>query len=334
MLRFTIARARNQVYPFFSEAYGVSRGDTALEKTAFGSFSDILSICRKLGKVTISVAAAQDEDVLGAVLAAQREGIADAVLVGDGPRIEALARQVGVSPLEILHEPDEAKAALRAAALVRDGRANALMKGLVNTSDFLRAVLDPESGLKNGTLLSHLAAFELPGHSKLMFHSDGGINISPGLEEKKDILLNAVRALSRIGIREPKVAILSANEQVNPKMPSTTDARALVEMRERGEIPAGILEGPIALDVAVSRKAAKHKGIVSRISGDVDLFLVPNIEAGNLLGKALVYYANAKMAGLVLGAACPIVLTSRSESAEGKLYSIALASLIAMSPAR
>lgn len=304
-----------------------------MAQESFGNFTDILAICRKLGKVRISVAVAQDEDVLRAVWAARDAGIADAVLVGDRGRIEAIAAKAEVGSLDIVHEPDEVAAARRAASLVREGRADALMKGLVNTSDFLRAVLDPDSGLRKGSLLSHLAAFEVPGLSKLMFHTDGGINIAPGLEEKKAILLNALGALARVGIREPKTALLSANEQVNPKMPSTTDARALVEMRARGEIPAGILEGPIALDVAVSRRAAEHKKIRSEISGDADLFLVPNIEAGNLLGKALVYYAKAKMAGLVLGAACPIVLTSRSETAEGKLHSIALASLIALSPA-
>lgn len=304
-----------------------------MTQEAFGTFSDILAICRKLGKVRISVAAAQDEDVLRAVWAARDAGIADAVLVGDRGKIEAIAEKAGVGSLDIVHEPEEAAAARRAVALVREGRADALMKGLINTSDFLRAVLDAETGLRKGSLLSHLAAFEIPGLSKLTFHTDGGINIAPGLEDKKAILLNALEALTRVGIREPKVALLSANEQVNPKMPSTTDARALVEMRARGEIPAGILEGPIALDVAVSRRAAEHKGIRSEISGDADLFLVPNIETGNVLGKALVYYGKAKMAGLVLGAACPIVLTSRSETAEGKLHSIALASLIAMSPA-
>lgn len=302
-----------------------------MANTAIGTYSDIMRTCKKLGRVTLSVAAAQDEDVLKAVWAAQGEGLADAILVGDEGMIRALAERTKMTSLNIVHEPDPVKAALKAAVLVRDGKANALMKGLVNTSDFLRAVLDSKSGLKTGALLSHLAAFELPGQAKLQFHTDGGINISPQLAEKKEILINAVRALARIGIPEPKVALLSANEQVNPKMPSTTDARALVEMRERGEIPAGILEGPVALDVAVSRKAAEHKGISSRISGDADLFLVPNIEAGNLLGKALVYYGKAKMAGLVLGAACPVVLTSRSETAEGKLHSIALASLIAMS---
>lgn len=297
------------------------------------NFSDVLKTCKKHGKIILSVAVAQDEDVLRAVWAARAEGIAEAILVGDEEKIKSIAEQAHEGSLNIVHEPDETKAARKAVLLVRDGKANALMKGLINTSDFLRAVLDPESGLKAGALLSHLAAFELPGQPKLQFHTDGGINISPCLEDKKAILLNALGALASLGMQNPKVAVLSANEKVNPKMQSTTDAQALSEMRKTGDIPNGVIEGPIALDVAISPKAAKHKGIESAVSGDVDLFLVPNIESGNLLGKALVYYARAKMAGLVLGAACPIVLTSRAETAEGKLFSIALASLIAKSRA-
>lgn len=293
------------------------------------TFSDVVARCKALGKTTLSVAVAEDPDVMGAIRSAQEEGIVEAVLVGDERRIRPLAQAAGIRDPRIVHEPDEAAAALHAAALVRDGGADALMKGLVNTSDFLRAVLAPESGLRAGSILSHLAAFEIPGQPKLQYHTDGGINIAPALAEKKAILLNALGALARLGLREPKIALLSANEKVNPKMSSTTDAEALVGMRKTGEIPAGILEGPIAFDVAVSRHAAEHKGIESRISGDVDLFLMPNIETGNILGKALVYYGNAKLAGIVLGARCPIVLTSRSESSEGKLHSIALACLIA-----
>jgi phosphate butyryltransferase len=276
-----------------------------MDVPALRTFSDVLATCKGLGKTIVSVAVAQDEDVLRAVWAAQEEGLADAVLVGDEGRIRSIADRAGIGTGRIVHEPDESRAALRAVRLVRDGEAGALMKGLINTSDFLRAVLDSQSGLKTGALLSHLAAFEIPGQDKLIFHTDGGINITPGLTEKKAILLNALEALARAGIGNPKVALLSANEKVNPKMPSTTDARALAERRASGEIPFGILEGPIALDVAVSPAAAAHKGIQSAISGDVDLFLVPNIESGNLLGKTLVYYARAKMAGLVLGAACP-----------------------------
>ena len=295
------------------------------------NFENVLARCRELGKIILSVAVAQDEEVLRAVWAAQDEGLADAVLVGDAEKIRGIAGPERADSLNIIHEPDDAAAARKACSLVRDGAADALMKGLINTSDFLKAVLAPESGLRTGSLLSHLAVFEVPGQSKLQFHTDGGINISPGLPEKKEILMNALRALAAIGIRNPKVAVLSANEKINPKMPSTTDAQALSDMRKSGQIPLGIVEGPIALDVAISPQAALHKGIRSEISGDVDLFLVPNIESGNLLGKAMIYFAKAKMAGLVLGAACPIVLTSRAETAEGKLHSIAMASLVARS---
>jgi phosphate butyryltransferase len=203
------------------------------------------------------------------------------------------------------------------------------MKGKINSSDFLRAVLNSNNGLRTGRLLSHLAAYELPGAEKLIFLTDGGMNIAPSLADKKDILVNAMLALSAIGIKKPAVAILTANEIVSPKMPATVDAKALVEMSEKGELPPGIIEGPIAMDVAINPAAAEHKGLTSRVSGKVDLILMPNIETGNALGKALIHYANAKMAGIVLGATHPIILTSRAETADGKLNSIALACLIA-----
>ena len=283
---------------------------------------------RSGGPVTISVAVAQDQDVLEAVKAGEKAGIARAILVGDENLINPLREKVGLSPeTPVIHEPDANKAAMRAVSLVKKGEARVLMKGLINSSDFLKAVLTPTEGLRTGRLLSHLAVFEIPGEEKLVFHTDGGINIAPNLEEKKDILVNAMLALKAIGIANPYVALLTANEMVNPKMPATVDAKALVEMSRQGELPPGVVEGPIALDVAVSPQAAKHKGITSRISGKVDLFLVPNIETGNALGKSLIYYAKAKMAGLVLGATHPIVMTSRAETAEGKLHSIALACL-------
>jgi len=202
------------------------------------------------------------------------------------------------------------------------------MKGLVNSSDFMRAVLNAEAGLRTGRLLSHLAVFEVPGQRKLLFLSDGGINIAPGLEEKRQILENALGALAAMGYREPKVGILTANEQVNPKMSATTDAAALVEAWRSGafSVPC-VVEGPVALDVAVCPEAARHKRIDSAITGEVDLLIMPNIEAGNVCGKTLIHFAGARMAGLVLGAAAPIVMTSRAETAEGKRDSIALACL-------
>ncbi|OGO80420.1 MAG: phosphate butyryltransferase [Clostridiales bacterium GWC2_40_7] len=294
----------------------------------FKNYSDVMTACTKVGKFTISVAVAQDEDVLNAVKMASEYDLADALLVGDETKITPILEKLKFINAKVIHEPDDQLAVKRAVSLIRDKQADVLMKGLINSSDFMRAVLDSNSGLKKGSLLSHLAVYEIPGQRKLFFMTDGGLNINPDLNEKRGILLNAIDALERMGIDNPKVAILSANEKVNSKMQSTVDAKALVEMREKGEIPTGFIEGPIALDVAISKKAAEHKGIKSEISEDVDLYMVHNIDAGNLLGKTLMYYANAKMAGLVLGAVCPIVLTSRAETSEGKLNSIAMANLL------
>lgn len=294
------------------------------------SFQEILARGKSFGKVTISVAAAQDSDVLQAVKAAQDNGLADAILVGDANVIESLAAKTGLSPdTRIVNETDVVKAALTAVSLVRAGEAQVLMKGLINSSDFLRAVLNSEKGLRTGRLLSHLACLEVPGNEKLMFVTDGGMNILPSLGDKKDILMNSVLALHNMGVDCPKVALLTANEMVNPKMPATTNAQTLVQLSVAGELPRCIVEGPIALDVAVNPEAGRHKGITSRIAGQVDIFLVPNIETGNVMGKTLIQFAKAKMAGIVLGAANPIVMTSRAETPEGKLYSMAAACLAA-----
>ncbi len=292
------------------------------------SMNDVMEQARKLGKVTVSVAAAQDRDVLVAVKEAAAAGIVDAILVGDAGIIRPLANEIGLpAATRIIDEPDIDKAALTAVSLVSAGQAQILMKGLINSSNFLRAALNPERGLRSGRILCHFAAFEIPGEKKLAFHTDGGMNIAPTLAEKKEILINALTTLKTIGIDKPNVAVLTANEQVNPKMPATLDAQALAKMGEDGELPPCVVEGPIAMDVAASAEAAKHKGISSKIAGQVDLFLVPNIEAGNMVGKTLVNYAKAKIAGMILGATHPIVMVSRSDSAEAKVHSIALACL-------
>lgn len=294
----------------------------------YHSFQEILERVKSRGKVTVSVAAAQDLEVLEAIKLAHEAGIANAILVGDEAQIKPMLDKAGLpANTPIINEPDTSQAALKAVSLVHKGEAQVLMKGLVNSSDFLRAVLNKEEGLRTGRLLSHLAAFEIPGQHKLLFVTDGGMNIAPNLQEKKDILISSMLTLNAMGIDMPRVAILTANEIVNPKMPATVDAKALADMSAAGELPPGIVEGPIAFDVAVSSEAAKHKKIKSQVAGQVDLIVAPNIETGNSIGKTLIYYAGAKMAGLVLGAANPIVMTSRAETAEGKLNSIALACL-------
>lgn len=294
----------------------------------FRNFQEVLEKAKERKKLTISVAVAQDRDILKAIKLAEEVGLANAILVGNKDELIPLLEEVGFSSdISIIHEPDINKAALKAVSLVRRGDAQVLMKGMINSSDFLRAVLDDEEGLRSGRLLSHLAAFEIPGQEKLIFHTDGGMNIAPDLEQKKEILINAILALNAMGIEKPNVAVLAANEKVSPKMPATVDAKGLVEMWENGVFPPSVVEGPIALDVAVSPEAAAHKGIKSKITGNVDLFLMPTIDAGNICGKTLIYYLKAKMAGVVLGATNPIVLASRAETAQGKLNSIALACL-------
>lgn len=294
----------------------------------FRNFHEVLEKAKERKKLTISVAVAQDRDILKAIKIAEEAGLANAILVGSKDELIPMLEEMGLSSdISIVHEPDINKAALKAVSLVRRGEAQVLMKGMINSSDFLRTVLDDGEGLRTGRLLSHLAAFEVPGQEKLIFHTDGGMNIVPDLEQKKEILINAILALNAMGIEKPNVAVLAANEKVSPKMPATVHAQALVQMWQKGEFPPSVVEGPIALDVAVSQEAAFHKGIKSNISGEVDLFLLPNIEAGNICGKTLIYYARAKMAGVILGAANPIVMASRAETAQGKLNSIALACL-------
>ncbi|SET81949.1 phosphate butyryltransferase [Natronincola peptidivorans] len=294
----------------------------------YRNYKEVLEKAKSLGPVTISVAVAQDKDVLEAIRYAKEAGLAKAVLVGDETLIKPLLEEIGLSKdTKIVHEADPIKAALTAVSLVKKGEAQVLMKGLVNSSDFLKAVLDPEVGLRTGRLLSHLAVFEIPGQDRLIYITDGGMNIAPNLEEKKDILTNAILALQAIGIKKPNAAVLTANEAVHPKMQATVDAKALADMSDEGLLPEATVEGPIAFDVAISEEAAEHKGLKSKIAGKADLFLVPTIETGNVLGKALIYCAKAKMAGLILGATHPIVMTSRAETAEGKLNSIALACL-------
>jgi len=295
----------------------------------YKNFSEISASLKNSQPIRVVVASAQDAAVLQAIQGMYHHGFAQAILVGDSNKIKAIMDQLEFDiPIDIIHEKDARNAALISAELVSSGKADILMKGLINSSDFLKAILDHKSGLRTQHLLSHLATFEIPGFSKLAFYTDGGMNLFPDLKDKIEITVNGIEAMHSIGIENPNVAVLTANEVINPKMPATVDAASLVEMNQDGKLPRCRMEGPIALDVALSPDAAVHKGIQSEISGNVDLFIVPNIEAGNMIGKSLMYYAGAKMAGVILGAACPIVMTSRAENAEGKINSIALASLI------
>ena len=291
---------------------------------------------RLLGSARVAVAAAADSELLRAIGMAQAEKLIKPVLVGDVPLIEKYAAEIGLnlSEAELIHESDAVAAAQRAVDAVVDGQADFLMKGLVNSSDFLRAVLRPERGLRTGRLLSHLAAFQTPNYHKLLFVTDGGMNIAPDLKQKKEILTNTLNYLHNIGMDAINVIALTANEAVNPKMPATVDAQALSEMGEAGEFPGAVVEGPLALDCAVSAAALRHKGLESKVNGNVDVLLVPTIEVGNALGKSLIYFGGATMAGIILGAKVPIVLTSRSDTPAGKLMALVMASLSRMNQSR
>ena len=294
------------------------------------TMEDILTAAAAKGQRTIAVAAAQDTEVLKAVKQAMDAGIAKAILVGDGDKImeAAAASDVNVSDFEIMDTPDKAEACREAVGLVSSGKAHMVMKGLVDTAVLLKAVLEDRVGLKTGQVLSHVAIMEIEGYKRVFYITDAAMNIAPDLKQKKQIIENAVAVAHAMGNPNPKVALLAAVEKVNPKMPSTLDAAELVKMNEQGEIKGCILGGPFALDNAISESAAKHKGIDHPVAGRADILVVPSIEAGNLLYKSAVFFSKANVAGIIVGAKAPVVLTSRADSDTAKLRSIALGALL------
>lgn len=295
------------------------------------SFSEIINIAKERGPKVISVACAQDSDVLKAVEGARKEGIAAAILVGDEPKIKEIASELGIdlNNYEIIHEEDLSKASLKAVELVSSGRAHLVMKGLVDTSIILKAVLDKEVGLRTGCPLSHIAVFKIPSYDRLFFVTDAAMTLKPDLETKKKLIENAVSVAHALDIEEPKVAVLCAKEKVNDKMVCTLDAKELEDMNKRGEIKGCMVGGPFALDNAVSEEAAKLKGMDHPVGGKADILLVPDLESGNILYKSMVFFAQGENAGIIVGAKAPIVLTSRADSDVSKLNSIALGVLSA-----
>ncbi len=293
---------------------------------SFENFYQVIAAVKELPPCKLCVAAAAEESVLEAVRDSRKEGLVDFVLIGHEEQIwrQAMTVSLNLQGIEIIDIADPVEATHRAVKEVAAGRADILMKGMVNSSDFLRAVLNPEGGMRRDRILSHFAIYEIPGYYRLIYMTDGGLNVSPNLEQKISILQNSIDFLHSIGIEEPKVAVLSANEKVDPKIPATVDAQALKEIAAE-VFPGAIIDGPAPLDIAVSLESALHKGIDSPIAGKADLLLVPNIEAGNILGKAIIYFAGGRMGGLVLGASRPVILTSRNEPPMGKMASIALA---------
>jgi phosphate butyryltransferase len=297
----------------------------------YGSLNELVEAARGLPPARIAVAAGHDVDVIAALKEAADLRLATGILVGQAVKIRALA-QVMDLPLDagqVIDEPDDSTAARKAIALVREGRADLLMKGKIGTSKLVRAVLDRETGLRTGRQLSQVVVFQVPGFHRLMILSDAAINIAPTLEQKAEICRNAIEVAHAIGIPKPNLAALCALEFVNSGMPATVDAAALAAMGRRGQIAGAYIEGPLAMDVPLSRFAAERKGIDSPLVENTDIFIAPNIEAANILYRAITYFARGESGGVVMGARVPLVLLSRAESPETKIRSIAIAMHVA-----
>jgi phosphate butyryltransferase len=291
---------------------------------------DLVNMAAKNGRRTLIVAVAQDKEVLLAVKSASVAGLVKPLLVGDPEQIKVAAGEAGldISSFEIIQETDNQLACNKAAGLARDNKGSILMKGMVATGTLMKAVLDKANGLMTGSLLSHIAFFESPYYHKLICVTDAALNISPDLQEKAGIISNAVNALHRLGVALPKVGVLAAVETVNPKMEATTHAAMLVSMQKRNQIKGCLIDGPLALDNAISAEAAHHTGIVSEVAGDADILLAPDITSGNILYKSLIFLGGAVTAAMIVGASVPVVLTSRSDTDRSKFLSIALAAAL------
>jgi phosphate butyryltransferase len=290
-------------------------------------FEHIENLVAGLSPGRIAVAAAHDDHVLQSVSEVCAKGYATPILIGDKEKIIQIADklQIDVSHLTMIKELDERRSADIAVNMVNNGEADVIMKGLLQTADFLKAVLEKDKGLRTNALLSHVGFYEIEGYPKLLCITDGGINIAPDLRQKVEIIRNAVEVARALGIECPKVAVLAAIETVNPAMPSTLDAAALAKMAQRGQIRDCLIDGPLAMDNAINLEAAQHKHIVSDVAGDADILLVPNIESGNILVKTLVFLFNAHSCSVIAGARVPLVVTSRADTSEAKYNSILLA---------
>ena len=297
----------------------------------FRNLDDLVASAIGLGPARIAVAAGHDPDVIESLQLAREMGLAEAVLVGDREKIEPMAAAAGLhlDPEHLIHQPDESAAARQAIGLVRDGAADLLMKGKINTSVLIRAVLNREKGLRTGRQLSQVIVFQVPGIDRLMIMTDAAINLAPELAQKAEICRNAMHVAHALGIEEPNVALLCALEFVNPAMPATVDAAALTMMNRRGQLKGGYVEGPIALDVPMSRFAADRKGIETPLVENTDVFIAPDIEAANILYRAILYMAGGESGGIVVGAKVPLILLSRAETPETKIRSIAIGRLVA-----
>jgi len=295
------------------------------------TFAGLLEAAKAKGPKTVAVAGGHQAEVMLAGLDAEMAGLAEVIIVGDADQIHAIAREnsFDISRMEVVHAPQPREAAYQVMKLVSEGKADVAMKGKVETSDFLRAALSKELGLRTGRLFTHVAVFEIPEFDRLIFISDAGVVVAPDLEQKVEIVQNAILVAHGLQIQLPRVAVLAATEVVNPRIPTTLDAANLSKMADRGQIQGGLVDGPLALDNAISPESARIKGIKSEVAGYADILIAPDIEAGNVLAKAITYFAQGKMAGVVVGARCPLILPSRSDTREAKLVSLALGMMLA-----
>ena len=303
-------------------------------KTGTGKYERLLERCKTLAPIPTAVAHPCEPSALTGAVEAAQAGLIDPILVGPAAKIEETARaaNVDLGKLEIVDAAHSMESAKKAVDLVKQGRAEVLMKGSLHSDELLSAIVSRDGGLRTGRRISHVFVMDVPTYHKVLIITDAAINIAPTLEDKVDICQNAidlVNSLRHDKPEKPKVAILAAVETVTTKMPATLDAAALCKMAERGQIKGGILDGPLAFDNAISKQAAETKGIKSTVAGDPDILLAPDLEAGNILAKQLTFLANADSAGLVLGAKVPVILTSRADSVRSRIASSAVATLVA-----
>jgi len=301
------------------------------ETRGTGKYERLLARCKDVPPITAAIAHPCDDVSLGAVVEAARAGILQPIIVGPADRIRRAAKdlRLDVDAYQIEDAPHSQASAARAVELVRQGRAEVLMKGSLHTDELMSEVVKKDTGLRTSRRVSHAFVMDVPTYHKVLTVTDAAVNIFPTLDDKRDIVQNAIDFMRALGVERPKVAILSAVETVTSKIPSTIDAAALCKMADRGQIEGGVLDGPLAFDNAISAEAARTKKIASPVAGDPDILVVPDLEAGNILVKNLTFLSRADAAGIVLGARVPIILTSRADSERTRLASCAVAVLYA-----
>ena len=297
----------------------------------FSTLDELVVQAESLEPSHMVVVAAHDPEVLQSVDEAQKRGIATADLIGDAHQIEDIAEEYDLDLLGVIIEDqvDPRRAAAQAMSLVREGKANIVVKGQIKTVDFMRAALDRETGIREKTLLSHVGLFQIPALDRLLLMSDSGVVLFPTPEQKLVIMQNVIDVAHKLGISEPRVAILGANERIHPARPAGIEALTLARMAEEGWVRGALVDGPLPLDLALDPDRAQQRGVDGPVAGQADIVIVPNVEAGNIAAKAILYLGKGHMAGVVVGARVPIIINSRADDAETRLRSVAMAALVA-----